>query len=127
MSVFSSVLAFLRQPTNLHAFGVIAGGVAGGLAHITTGNPTIDTVVAVLVFVLSQFAINDNTKANSAVAALVKDSIVAAESKKLDVATGVALATEATQAATALAPDSKAAAEAASLLGIVSSVVGNKV
>ncbi len=73
---------WLRQPTTIHAIGVIAGAVGAGLSQVTTANPTWDAVIGVAAYVLVHLGINDHTAFSSdlsaAVVALSKGSVQAA-------------------------------------------------
>ena len=56
-----SFLAWLRQPTTIHALGVVAAAVGGSLSQVATGNPTIDAIVGLVAYVLVHLGINDHT------------------------------------------------------------------
>jgi hypothetical protein len=53
--------SWIRQPTNIHAFGVIAAGAGAALAQVATGNHTLDIVVGVIAYVLTHLGIDDNS------------------------------------------------------------------
>ena len=52
---------FFRQPSNIHALGVILGGASAALAHFVTGNPTVDGIFGIIAYVGTHLAINDNS------------------------------------------------------------------
>ena len=56
-----NIMAWLRQPTTIHALGVVAAAVGAGLSQLTTGDATVDSIVAVLAYVLVHAGIPDNT------------------------------------------------------------------
>jgi hypothetical protein len=64
---------FIRQPSNIHALGVIAAGAGAALAHVATGNPKIDIAIAALAYVLTHLGINDNSVLEASTTALVTD------------------------------------------------------
>lgn len=73
-----------RQPTNIHAFGVIAAGVAGAIAQLAGHDPRIDAVCAVVVYVATHLAINDNSADPSSVEKLVEDAVTAIVQNKVN-------------------------------------------
>lgn len=64
---------WIRQPTTIHALGVIAAGAGAALAQVATGNHVLDVTVAVLAYVLTHLGINDNSSAEASATALTTD------------------------------------------------------
>ncbi len=75
--------SWIRQPTTLHALGVVAAGVGVALTHLATGNPTWDAVVGVVAYVLVHLGIDDNSAAEQAVTAVASDVVSKADPNKL--------------------------------------------
>ena len=67
---------WLRQPTTIHALGVIAAGVGAGLAQVVTGNPKIDAVVAGIAYVLTHLGIDDHSAMEATATKVVSDVAV---------------------------------------------------
>jgi hypothetical protein len=57
----SCFLTWLRQPTTIHALGVIAGTLGAALGQAATGNPTVDAIVGLIAYVLVHLTVNDHT------------------------------------------------------------------
>ena len=82
---------FIRQPTTIHALGCIAAGVGAALAHVATGNPHIDLVVAGLAYIGTHLGIDDNSATEAWATAFTNDLLHgAAPVKMLTDASGVA-------------------------------------
>jgi len=76
--------SWVRQPTTLHAIGVIAGGIGVALGQLSTGNPTWDAVIGVTAYVLVHLGVDDNSVAQQSVTAVATDAINAATGKAVD-------------------------------------------
>lgn len=74
---------WIRQPSTLHGLGIIAGGIGAALSHVTTGNTTIDAVVAVSAYALVHLGINDNSTMQQGITTLTTDLIQGASTAKL--------------------------------------------
>lgn len=74
---------WIRQTSTIHGLGVAAAGVGAGLAHLTTGNPKVDAVVAVVAYVLLHLGIDDHSAAEQSVTALTADLIQGAAPAKM--------------------------------------------
>jgi hypothetical protein len=66
---------WIRQTSTIHGLGVAAAGIGAGLAHLTTGNPKVDFVVAATAYVLLHLGIDDHSAAEQSVTALTADLI----------------------------------------------------
>lgn len=78
-----SVESWLRQPSTIHGLGVLAAAAGAALAHVTTGNPTVDAAVAAGAYVLVHLGVNDNSATAQALDKLATDIATAAMQKKL--------------------------------------------
>ena len=65
--------AWIRQPTTIHGVGVVAAGIGYALAHLATGNPTYDTIIAVAAYALVHLGIDDHSAVQQAVTATTLD------------------------------------------------------
>lgn len=93
---------FIRQPTTIHALGVIAAGAGAALVHVATGNPKADMAVAAIAYVLVHLGIDDHSAAESSVTSVMADAIAVAQGKTPDAAKAIADVTTATNAVGAL-------------------------
>jgi hypothetical protein len=64
---------WIRQPTTIHGLAVCAAGIGGALAHIATGNPHVDAVIAVAAYVLVHLGIDDHSQFEQMVTGTVLD------------------------------------------------------
>ena len=64
---------WIRQPTNIHALAVIAAGAGAALAHVATGNQTIDLAVAAVSYLAIHLGINDNSALEQDVTGFLTD------------------------------------------------------
>ncbi len=57
----SAFEGWLRQPTTIAGIGALVAALSGLLAHLSTGNPTVDAIAAAVGFALPHLLINDNS------------------------------------------------------------------
>jgi hypothetical protein len=74
---------WIRQPTTIHAIGVVAAGFGAALAQVTTGNHTVDAAVAILAYVLTHLGIDDHSVMETSTTALAADLIHGAPTAKI--------------------------------------------
>lgn len=70
---------WIRQPTTIHALGVVAGAVGAALADVATGNKTLDIAVSLAAYLLVHLGIDDHSAASADVTALTTDLISTAQ------------------------------------------------
>ena len=66
---------WLRQPTTIHALGVVAAGIGFALTNFVTGNPKVDGAVAVVAYVLIHLGIDDHSSLESSAKQVSADVI----------------------------------------------------
>ena len=64
---------WIRQPTTIHAIGVIAAGFGAALSQVSTGNHTLDAATAILAYVLVHLGIDDHSVMEASATALASD------------------------------------------------------
>jgi hypothetical protein len=64
---------WVRQPSTLHALGVIAAGLGAALTQVATGNHTADLAVGIAAYVLTHLGIDDNSALETGVTTVVTD------------------------------------------------------
>jgi hypothetical protein len=53
--------AWARQPTTIHALTIVGTALSAGLSNVVTGDPKVDAIVALIVYVLGHLIPDDNT------------------------------------------------------------------
>lgn len=74
---------WIRQPTTIHALGATAAGVGAALSQVTTGNHTIDMVIAAVAYVAVHLGIDDHSAQAQAAQTLVSDLLHKADPAKV--------------------------------------------
>lgn len=55
--------SWIRQPTTIHGLAVLAAGAGAALAHVATGNHTVDAAIAVIAYVAVHLGVDDHSAA----------------------------------------------------------------
>lgn len=93
---------WIRQPSTLHGLAVIAGAAGGALAHVATGNTTIDAIVGIGAYVLVHLGVDDNSGQQAAITTALTDAVDAVQGHQVATQKLLTDATTAVQAVQAV-------------------------